>query len=138
MGAGASTLARLRKAIVIRSYNLRQPNETVDEQFRKYAHRSSNNALYITTEDVRRCLGMEAGEYGWVDDLLKHSFGNQTADINYFDFIRFLESGRPPELGSGGLKSFRNKPQQYQQLSPDSRTDPMKLRGTGKGGTDGG
>ena len=77
MGAGASSLGRLRKAIVIRSYNLRKPNETVDEQFRKFARRGEDNVLYITMDDVRKCLGMEAKEYEWIENLFQHTFGGQ-------------------------------------------------------------
>jgi hypothetical protein len=39
MGAGASAAGntRLRKAIIMRAYNTRQADETLEDQFRKYA-----------------------------------------------------------------------------------------------------
>ena len=40
MGAGASSLNRLRKAVLMRAYNVRQSDETLEEQFRKYAYRA--------------------------------------------------------------------------------------------------
>jgi len=39
MGGGASSLIRLRKALVIRAYNLRKAELTLDEQFRPHAIR---------------------------------------------------------------------------------------------------
>ena len=58
MGAGASSLARLRKAIVIRSYNLKKPNQTIEELFKSYTFRSKNDGvLYIKLDDIRLCLG---------------------------------------------------------------------------------
>ena len=118
MGAGASSLARLRKAIVIRSYNLRKPGESVDEQFRHCATRDADNGLCIGIDDIRKCLSMESKEYEWIEHLFKHTFGGQVratqfyflliegraltkyfvklqiTSINYHDFIRFLESGK--------------------------------------------
>lgn len=79
MGAGASSLNRLRKAVVIRAYNLREPDATVDDQFRRFAVRAADNSLYITISNVRKCLGMESKEHEWVDDLLHHAFGTQVS-----------------------------------------------------------
>ena len=39
MGGGASSLIRLRKALVIRAYNLRSAEQTLDEQFRPLTFR---------------------------------------------------------------------------------------------------
>lgn len=39
MGSGVSSLVRLRKALVIRAYNLRGADQTIEEQFDKYAFR---------------------------------------------------------------------------------------------------
>lgn len=58
MGAGASSLARLRKAVVIKSYNLRKSNQTIEEQFKCYAFRNKTDGfLYIKLDDIRKCLG---------------------------------------------------------------------------------
>lgn len=104
MGAGAScdapipvtnaAVMRLRKAIVIRSYNLRKGSSnnkdgaalhapiitnsmTLDDQFRKYTCRGPDNALYITVRELRRCLDMESDEYIWIEQLLEHLFNGQ-------------------------------------------------------------
>jgi hypothetical protein len=39
MGAGASSMNRLRKALLMRAYNIRNSDETLEEQFRKHAYR---------------------------------------------------------------------------------------------------
>jgi hypothetical protein len=94
MGAGASVL-RLRKALVIRSYNLRAPDETVEEQFKRFAYRD-DGVLKIKLEDVKSALGMdtESGEYLWVGELFRHTFGAHS-EVPFLDFIHFLENGKP-------------------------------------------
>ncbi len=47
MGGGASTLIRLRKALVMRAYNLRNGAQTFDEQFRQYAYRYVRYKLFL-------------------------------------------------------------------------------------------
>jgi hypothetical protein len=39
MGAGVSSINRLRKAIVLRAYNTREENETLEDQFRKHTYK---------------------------------------------------------------------------------------------------
>lgn len=77
MGGGASSLIRLRKAIIIRSYNLRKPEETVDQQFRKFAVRGEDGVLIISLQNIRNCLEMESKEYDWIDHLFLRIFGGQ-------------------------------------------------------------
>ena len=72
MGAGASSLMRLRKALVIRAYNSRKKEETLHEQFFPYAYRK-NNILYISLDDVKRVLSLDAP---WVDELFKRCVGD--------------------------------------------------------------
>ena len=80
MGSGASTSStmRLRKALIIRAYNLRKADETLDEQFREYARRDStlDNKLTITLLDVKNCLQLEDGTF-WssLEDLFRHCMG---------------------------------------------------------------
>jgi hypothetical protein len=101
---------------------MRNPGETFEEQFRKYAFKGDDDLYYIGIEDIRRCLGLDQKEYCWVDDLFVHSFGakvktwicfmlrcdpavivcanhtcylfGQISHINFIDFIRFLDSGK--------------------------------------------
>lgn len=77
MGAGASTVARLRKTLIIRSYNLRKRNETADEQFRPYAMRKEDRQLYISIQDILRCLDMLSSEYEWVEKSLRQSLDGE-------------------------------------------------------------
>jgi hypothetical protein len=37
MGGGVSSIGRLRKALVIRAYNLREEGESIEEQFLEHA-----------------------------------------------------------------------------------------------------
>lgn len=39
MGAGVSSMNRLRKALVMRAYNLRDSEETLEEYFKKYTYK---------------------------------------------------------------------------------------------------
>jgi hypothetical protein len=39
MGAGASSMNRLRKALVMRAYNLRDPGQTLEDFFKAYTYR---------------------------------------------------------------------------------------------------
>jgi hypothetical protein len=113
MGSGASSLVRLRKAILIRAYNLRKPDETLDDQFRKYSYRNGENQICISISDIKQCLCMEPGEYLWIEDLFRHTSGSlepvrlqcaistlllrrylQVVEINFLDLIRFLENGK--------------------------------------------
>ena len=139
--SNSSSCSRLRKALVIRAYNLRQKNETLHDQFRKYAHvrspsitadtdgnsssSSSSATLFISMDNIKRCLCLDAQNESsidrgheetnsWVDDLFLYTLGadvsyftsNNTfllpydnpvfkvTEINFTDFIRFLESGK--------------------------------------------
>jgi hypothetical protein len=74
-----SSLSRLRKAVVIRAYNLRKPDETLDDQFRRFAVRDVDGVLYISFDNIKRCLLMETKEYDWVDKFLQHSFGTEVS-----------------------------------------------------------
>ncbi len=76
MGSGASSLVRLRKAVLIRAYNLRKADETLEEQFRKYSFRSAEKQLCIAIADIKQCLCMEPGEYLWIEDLFRHTTGS--------------------------------------------------------------
>lgn len=90
MGGGASSLIRLRKAIIIRSYNLRKPEETVDQQFRKFAVRGEDGILIISLHNIRNCLEMEAKEYDWIDHLFLRIFGGQVSSIVNSSMLRRL------------------------------------------------
>jgi hypothetical protein len=75
-GVSSSSTMRLRKAIVIRAYNLRKSDVTLDEQFRPYARRDHLNKLTITLENVKKCLELDDGAL-WtsVKELFQHCMG---------------------------------------------------------------
>ena len=77
MGSGASSLNRIRKAIVIRAYNLRKPDETWEDQFRRFATRDADGVLQISVRNIKSCLMMESKDYDWVDAFFQHTFGDQ-------------------------------------------------------------
>ena len=140
MGSGASTdsscnaVLRLRKALVIRAYNLRQKDETLYDQFRKYAHQKQtsgirdasavnksgkhgNAGLYITMDNVKKCLSLDgrnspsssdsvgSDACSWVDDLFQYTLGAAVAEMNFVDFIRFLETGKLVRRSSSSSSS---------------------------------
>ena len=77
-GVSSSSTLRLRKAIVIRAYNLRKANESLDDQFRSFAKRdySNGNKLSITLGEVKECLELDDGPL-WtsVQELFHHCMG---------------------------------------------------------------
>jgi hypothetical protein len=102
MGAGASSLPRLRKALAIRAYNARKATDktTLFEQFLPFAvQRADNRLYYIDSAQIKTCLGLDSQEYAWLDDLLVTLFrqpgGNeQGPGIYLYDFVQFLETGK--------------------------------------------
>ena len=102
MGVGVSSL-RLRKALVIRAYNLRQDDETLDEQFRKLCYCSNQDEnghgdLFLNLDDVKEYLGFGSETSGTTfDRLLGGSLQGQR--ISYKAFVDFLETGSTPSLG---------------------------------------
>lgn len=98
MGAGASShtspsaLNRLRKALVMRAYNIRQSDETLGELFRPHAYRSSN-VFYISVSAVKKTLAEDAP---WVDLLFEQVVGHEVGDLEFNSFIHFLETGHTP------------------------------------------
>jgi hypothetical protein len=99
-GVSAPSVNRLRKTIVIRAYNLRKKDETLDEQLRPFATRStSTNKLCLSLIDVKSSLQLEDGSL-WtsIENLLVHCVGPAVRldGIDYDVFIAFLESGKMP------------------------------------------
>lgn len=58
MGAGASSLDRLRKSVIIKAYHKRQSGETIDTQFRPLAIRKKGRLL-INLYTVSSYLNLE-------------------------------------------------------------------------------
>lgn len=79
MGSGASILSRVRKALVIRAYNLRAADQTLIEQFLPYSFQKDGQGLYITVDSVKKCLKLDNGEYKWIEDLLDAMFSQSSS-----------------------------------------------------------
>ena len=99
-GVSAPSVNRLRKTIVIRAYNLRKKDETLDEQLRPFATRSpSTNKLSLSLLDVKSSLQLEDGSL-WtsIESLLVHCVGPAVRldGIDYDIFIAFLQDGKMP------------------------------------------
>ncbi len=108
MGAGASSLPRLRKALLIKAYNARSTSQngadlSLYEQFLPYAYQRDDKMYYINVVQIKTCLGLEMSkDYVWLDDLLIAMFrlnrenGESLTDkdIYLYDFVQFLETGK--------------------------------------------
>lgn len=96
MGAGASSLIRLRKALVLRAYNLRSSQQTLEEQFRPIAFRE-NGVLYIALADVSKFLSVDAP---WLEDLFVQIMDSGSKDkrMKFREFIEFLETGKVAQV----------------------------------------
>ena len=93
MGSGVSSLARLRKTLVIRSYNTREKDQTMEEQFIVHSF-SRDGKTRIRIEDIKQTLSVDAP---WVDELfqtLLGSYSKENHDIEFDHFIEFLETGQ--------------------------------------------
>ena len=92
-GVSSSSTMRLRKAIIMRAYNLRKADETLDEQFRVYSKRdpSQDNKLTITLQDVKKCLQLD-DEALWtsVEDLFHHCMGVSVSKL--FEMILYSQN----------------------------------------------
>jgi hypothetical protein len=97
MGAGVSSMNRLRKALVMRAYNLRKPGETLHDFFKKHTYRkvsvlpifilislshlSEDGQLYISLFAVKKALSVNAQ---WVDELFHNVLGGNVSALLSF------------------------------------------------------
>mmetsp|Transcript_21437 Transcript_21437/g.31058 ORF Transcript_21437/g.31058 Transcript_21437/m.31058 type:complete len:520 (+) Transcript_21437:166-1725(+) len=144
MGAGASSINRLRKALIMRAYNTRNADETLEEQFHKHTYRKGD-ILYISIQDVKRALSVDAQ---WVDQLFERAMGCDVQDFEFSDFMDFLETGKLPlppcDRGASsktaafvkGLENRRSRgPPEFKHKkqfppSPPRKTPPKYTRST--------
>jgi hypothetical protein len=80
MGAGASSFSRLRKAVLIRAYNLRPSDQSLIDQFLPYTYQKEGKGLYIEISQIKKCLKMDSAEYKWIEELLQTIFSAQSSD----------------------------------------------------------
>ena len=91
MGVGVSSL-RLRKALVLRSYNLRKDDMTMEEQFSHLSEIDEDGTVSITIESIKEYLNFNEGPHS----RLLSGTGLMGKSVAYSDFIEFLETGRDP------------------------------------------
>ncbi len=71
MGSGVSTQQRFRKAIVIRAFNLRPIDQSIEEQFMPYTYLKRDQQLYINVELIKQCLKIGKDEYPWMEHFFQ-------------------------------------------------------------------
>jgi len=95
-------LVRLRRALLLRTYNICRKNNTgregeeqitLAEQLKVCTHRHPvDNRLLIEPSELQKYLSLDAP---WANNLFKQVIGNEN-EIEFKDFIEFLESGKIP------------------------------------------
>jgi hypothetical protein len=113
MGSGVSTSStvRVRKSIIIRAYNLRKADETIDEQFSIYAKRYDNK-LMIKLEDIKACLKIEDGAlWSSMVEIFQQciSVNLDGTAMDYRAFREFLEDGKIPSAPNRIITTDRNE-----------------------------
>jgi len=93
MGGGVSSLARLRKTLVIRAYNTRKKDQTIEDQFIVHSF-ARDGKTRIKIDDIKKALSVDAP---WMDELfetLVGTYSKENEDIEFDHFIGFLETGQ--------------------------------------------
>eukprot|EP01041_Mallomonas_annulata_P008592 gene8592-17721_t len=130
MGAGASSLMRLRKTLVIRAYNTRKGDETLEEQFKPYIYRKTNNKEYISLEDIKSALSLDAP---WVDDLFKRCIGETITELEFNEFCLFIDTGKPPKCTSDHSSDQKPSKGRNTNITSNNKHEPpesVKRKGT--------
>lgn len=101
MGVGVSSL-RLRKALILRAYNLRDEDQTLAEQFAHLGERAEDGVYYIPLDDVKDYLGF--GESSQVEGTYRRLLGGSLLGtrVLFTEFIEFLETGKTAEESGSG------------------------------------
>lgn len=84
---------RLRKALVIRSYNLRATDESMEDQFRHLSHKGDDGRDYISLEDVKTYLGFHDGST--IESTYRRLLGGTLRGRKFLfnEFLEFLDTG---------------------------------------------
>jgi hypothetical protein len=89
MGGGVSTtnsISRLRRTLVIKAYNLRRSDESLDDQFRKYTHKNADNVLFLSISAIKECLAFDSNSL-WIDDLFTQCLGPEVVPYLFISLI---------------------------------------------------
>lgn len=71
MGGAVSLQQRCRKALVIKAYNARPPEQTLEEQFSAFSYLKNDGQFYTNADLIKQCLKIGAEEYPWIDPLMQ-------------------------------------------------------------------
>ena len=85
MGAGASSLQRARKVLVIRAYNARKKNETLSEQFQSMTKTDKDGQRIIRLADVKAALGLSKA--AWFDDVVMRV--THTEVLSFYEAVSY-------------------------------------------------
>lgn len=71
MGGAVSLQQRCRKALVIRAYNNRPADQTLEEQFSSYSYLKGDGSIYTNADLIKQCLNIGSNDYPWLDPLMQ-------------------------------------------------------------------
>ncbi len=97
---------RLRKALVLRSYNLRNDDQTMEEQFAHLCD-EEDGQIYISIDSIKNYLNFDEGSSEGSYNRLLSGTGLTGKRVAYSDFIEFLETGRAGEQLSPSRKASK-------------------------------
>ena len=93
MGQGASVGAgnKLRNILVVKAYNARPKDTSLEEQFAPYVQVDDDNNTFLSSEDVRAALRLEPEQ---MHRLLQRFGATLGGRIGYGEFMGFLDGQR--------------------------------------------
>lgn len=120
MGSGASSVMRLRKALLMRCFNVKGQDQTLEERFSSFAFKENGRSV-ILVKDIKTALCLENGT-GLCE--LFNSFVGDVEVVDFKEFIAFLESGKPISFSLSGLPTPQKRHPIGSQNSDNSKTSP--------------
>lgn len=71
MGGAVSLQQRCRKALVIRAYNMRPSDQTLEEQFSSFSYLKGDGEFYTNADLIKQCLNIGENDYPWLEPLMQ-------------------------------------------------------------------
>jgi hypothetical protein len=71
MGGAVSLQQRCRKALVIRAYNIRPADQTIEDQFSAYSFLKGDGQFYTNADLIKQCLNIGSNDYPWLEPLMQ-------------------------------------------------------------------
>jgi len=82
--------------LIIRAYNSRPRDVTVDEQFSKFWTSGPDGRPVLTKEGIRKAIDVDSAP--WIDPLLNALVPDHVDSVLFDDFLLFLETGQAPPV----------------------------------------